>query len=129
MICSTLNNKLLLPPSTRPVFRSDGPIERRSNPRMLYSPPRNNFSKIGNSRSLDRLRMYSSCPRKPIDMRLFSLKNDTASIDGFKYLVLPPSPARSDDKTSRLPVVGKIGWSTELYCNVGVTLLMMRSPD
>ena len=45
--CSTLNSRLLLPPSTRPVIGSVGPMLRMSNPRTLYSPPRNSFSKIG----------------------------------------------------------------------------------
>ena len=63
MICSTLNSRLLLPPSTRPVVRSDGPMVRRSKPRTLYSPPRKSFSKIGSSRSVERFRMYSSWPR------------------------------------------------------------------
>src|SRR5580765_5882981 len=109
MTCSTLKRRLLLPPRTRPVLRSEGPMVRRSYPRTEYSPTRNSFSKIGRSRLLDRLRMYSSCPRTPNDMRLFSLKNASASIVGLVYLVFPPRPAMSDERTRRLPVVGKIG--------------------
>jgi hypothetical protein len=34
---------------TTPVRGSRGPTLRMSKPRMLYSPPRNSFSKIGSA--------------------------------------------------------------------------------
>jgi hypothetical protein len=44
---SAFPRRLLLPPMTRPVAGSRGPTLRMSKPRMLYSPPRNSFSKMG----------------------------------------------------------------------------------
>ena len=64
MFCSTLNSRLLLPPSTRPVIGSVGPIVRMSKPRTLYSPPRNSFSKIGSWKVPPIGLMNSSCPRE-----------------------------------------------------------------
>ena len=46
---SALKSRLLLPPNTKLVLGSRGPIERMSKPRMLYSPPRNSRSKIGST--------------------------------------------------------------------------------
>ena len=67
-----LNSRLLLPPSTRPVTGSDGPMLRMSKPRTLYSPPRNSFSKIGSgTRAFELVDVLQVWPRMPSDMRGF----------------------------------------------------------
>ncbi len=66
--CSMLNSRLLLPPSTRPVPGSCGPMVRMSNPRTEYSPPRKSFWKIGSSFEPSMEWMYSPWARMPSDM-------------------------------------------------------------
>src|SRR5262245_15126843 len=77
---SALNSRLLLPPRTTNDPGTLGPIDRMSNPRTLYSPPRNNRSKTGNTASQGGVEqiaalalwptgeMYSIFPRNPIDV-------------------------------------------------------------
>src|SRR5688500_9359849 len=90
---SALNNRLLLPPSTATEPGTVGPTDRRSNPRMLYSPPSVRRSKIGRFRShvwvgssrqgpSPTEEMYSACARKPTEVRDCSRLKKIASTRG-----------------------------------------------
>src|SRR5712691_12216140 len=89
--CSTLKSRSLLPPSTRPVPGSWGPMLRMSYPRTEYSPPRKIFWKIGRSFEFVNEWMYSVSARKPSDIRLFCFQYQIPSRDG-----------RSEEHTSEL---------------------------
>src|SRR5262245_42009698 len=127
---STLKSRLLLPPMTRPVRGSRGPTVRRSNPRMLYSPPRYRVSKIGSVTVLPYGLMYSPWARKPSDVRRLAPSGlyQIPSARGLTKFVFPPKPAQSNDNVYRDPDVGKIGWSTVLYTKLGAILLIVRRP-
>ena len=58
---------LLLPPSTRPVAGSLGPMLRISNPRTLKSPPIVSSEKIGSPNVSPIDSMYSPRTRNPND--------------------------------------------------------------
>ena len=111
---SALNSRLLLPPICTPDTGSRGDTERKSNPRMLYSPPRKIFWKIGNATVSPYGRMYSLATRKPNDVRRVCGMYMMASARGLTNFVLPPSPATSTDAVKRRPAVGKMGLSTVL---------------
>src|SRR5215218_7961613 len=111
---SAFSSTLLLPPSCTPESSSRGDMERMSKPRMLYSPPRKIFWKIGSVVVLPYGRMYSVATRKPNDVRFVWGMYQIPSTRGLRKLVLPPSPATSIDTVYRRPLVGKIGLSTVL---------------
>ena len=107
---------------------------------MLYSPPSVSRSKMGsvfrhvnNSSSKQGCvptdRMYSDIARKPTDVRGRWRLKKMNSARGLKYVVLPPSRARSIVAVSFLPSFGKMGLSTVLWTKLGVTLLTVRLPD
>ena len=85
---SALNSRLLFPPSTRTDPGTRGPIDRMSKPRTLYSPPRNNVSKIGRTRRCDRrygADVLDLCAEAERDTRRWR-KNEDASPRGLMKL-------------------------------------------
>ena len=128
MACSTLKSRLLLPPSTRPVTGSDGPMLRMSKPRTVYSPPRNSFSKIGSGSEPSNWWMYSTW-RANAERHARVLLPEIHALE--RRLVeadVAAKPGQIERRVKRRPDVGKIGLSTVLWTMLGVILLMMRSP-
>src|SRR5207237_8568418 len=110
---------------------------RISNPRMLYSPPRNSFSNVGSCTGtglpsgpsccdLPYGVMYSTAARNPNDVRWVCCKYQTASPFGLTKLLLPPRPARSNDAEKRRPLVGKVGVATVVKARLGPMLALLR---
>ena len=95
---------------------------------MLYSPPRKSRSKIGSTCVLAIGRMYSTCARKPNEVRLVWRKNADglgARLDEVGVAAQAGEVARERQAAA---VLGKIGLSTVLNTKLGTTLLIVRSP-